>query len=288
MNNQQDGTHGAAGGHNLSPADSYFAPTALSRAAGLGLGLAANPFSLRQEMFPRQLDPLAAASSTNGVAYPNNHDIELELLSRRENELLGLRSAHNQLIAGLGPRNNRMTADANGAAGSEDSFPNESIEAIVALQKRRHKQVEEMMGLPGHHGERVFNLLRPQNQPSALAGMASSAAQGLLTDGRGLDPSELATASYLQGLQRGIEERQALDYQNIGLAAMQRNWALAGEARMPSSALNYPNEYLRMLRQQQRQQQQLFLLQMQSLADRQGVESADPGSLCTAGTLCFH
>jgi hypothetical protein len=110
-----------------------------------------------------------------------------------------------------------------------------------------------------------------------------------LADGRGLDPSELATASYLQGLQRGIEERHALDYQNIGLAAMQRNWALAGEARMPSSALNYPNEYLRMLRQQQQQQQQqqLFLLQMQSLADRQGVESADPGSLCTAGTLCF-
>jgi hypothetical protein len=281
MNSQQDATGGAVDGYNLPPSEaSYFAS---SHASGLGLELAARQEMIRRHLLNQTL-AAATASSTSGLAH-SHPDAELDHLIRRENELLGLRSAHSQLMAGLGLGNNRMTADAHDAAGSgEDSFRNESIEAIVALQEQRRKQVEEMMGMPGRQlGEQAFNLLRERNQYSSLAGMTSSAAmassaaaQGLLTGGHNLEPDELATASYLQGAQRRIEEQEALAFRNNGLGG--------GQAGMPST-LNYPNEYLHMLQLLQHQQQ-LSLLQMQSLAGHQGVGRAVPGSLLAGGT--FH
>jgi hypothetical protein len=274
MNSQQDVTNGAMGGYSMPPMEaSHLKSTASSRASGLGVEFAARQEMIRRHLLDRTF-AAATASSTSGLAHPN-HDAELELLIRRENELLSLRSAHGQRMAGLGLRINQMTAGSN-----EDSFRNESIEAIVALQEQRRKEVEEMMGLPGHQlGEQqAFNLLNQRAyQSSALAGMASSAtmastaAQGLSPVGRNLEPNELATASYLQQLQRRVAKQKALAFQNYGLAAM-RNWAIAGQSRMPSSTLNYSNEYLHMLQQQQ----QLSLLQMQS--------RAVPGSLLTAGT----
>eukprot|EP00804_Cyclotella_cryptica_P003348 CCRYP_012838-RA/>CCRYP_012838-RA protein AED:0.04 eAED:0.04 QI:194/1/1/1/1/1/4/108/663 len=78
-----------------------------------------NPFLLQQEMLRRQEIEwkLAAAS---GLTFPGP-DAELEILSQRENELIRLRNAHNQMMeAELMARSAR---DPMAAAGSIGGFP---------------------------------------------------------------------------------------------------------------------------------------------------------------------
>lgn len=85
--------------------------------------VAVNPFLLQQEMLRRQeieWKVAAASASPSGLFLPGP-DVELEILSQRENELIRLRNAHNQMMeAELMARSAR---DPMTAAGSIGGFP---------------------------------------------------------------------------------------------------------------------------------------------------------------------
>jgi hypothetical protein len=240
-------------------------PPAAASALAPEASMAVNPFLLQQEMLRRQeLELTLASAASAGLAF-SSHDAELDMLNRHENELLRIRRNAQSQIMGAELSRDRMTAT---NLPTDDSFRTESIEGIVALQEKRRREMEQMMGLPGRQlGEQTFNLLHPQNRTLALAGMPSSAAHqydAFSAIGRNFGPTDFASARY-HNMQRQLVEQEAFANQqnNHQLAALQ-NQALFGAAGMHPT-WNHSNQHYQMLQRQQ----QLELMRMHQLPHNQ-------------------
>lgn len=254
---------------------------------------------LQQEILLRQ-EPernfAATSTSAQGLAFPSN-DHEMELLNQRENELIRLRNAHNQIMEEeLVARGQRLAA---GAAGSDDSFRAEYIERIVALQEQRQREAELLMSLPGRQlGQYPFNVLQQPNQLMALNGAApsrfpnghatASFNQGLLSaNGYNLQPFGMACAQGAHDQQLQLLQQQVLAKRQENQQAALRNQAIMGAAGMavPNSSTN--QQFMNL------QQQQLGQLNgNQILGMAQQMHSGGPsymmnGKMITIYLLCL-
>lgn len=239
-----------------------------------------NPLLFQQEMLRRQqIGRNIAAASTSSLRLPC-HDAELEILSRRENELIRLRNAHSQMMeAELIARSDNNAAT---TAGIDDSFLPESIERIVALQEQRRRQSELVIGPPGRQlGQWAFNVLQQQKPLLSLAGLSSFGAmhqwpatsleQGFVFANRSnLEPKGFVhgqdkhAVSYAQGGfeeqpfsgERKNNEKTALMNQELFRAA-----SLEQSRSQFLSEFNISNQYSRHRPQQQKHLERLMLLQ---------------------------
>jgi hypothetical protein len=273
-------------------------PFAASAGLGLGASLpAVNPFLLQQEIIRRQeLErTLAVGHSTSGSAYSGHDDSELDVLSRRENELLRIRNAHNQIVeAELLARSARMESGLPmasvaglggglpfagmggfglglGSAGLGLGAETETANILLASRQRALEAASmpapaaqipvasEATRLSAEERDQLSKAADQSYRTALEANGLPAAGLANSEDGRKIGDKDLAHEAELhENVQRQLMEQEAIaEQQKKQAAAAARTQALMGGTGLDL-------ERMEMFRRQQ-QEEMLRLIQLQQL-----------------------